>query len=223
MDNIFLDFISSRHCKRTYLDKYVPPHLLRAVLAAASNAPSAKNMQCCEVAVVSGAKRDQLSAALCHAFDAGEPGAADYQYMMKPVDEMYMQRARMCGYNLFTLKGIGRTDKAARLKHTRENFTFFNAPVQMIFHLPANAQPGMFLDMGCFIQTVMLAIKAVGLDSCPQFSVARYPDIIRDQLNLGADRLIVNGLSVGYADERALVNTFVPQRLDLEHYVAWYE
>jgi nitroreductase len=77
--------------------------------------------------------------------------------------------------------------------------------------------------MGFFLQSVMLALVACGLGSCPQFSVAGYADAIRDELGLGDDRLIVCGLAVGHPDESIPVNHFHPRRADLADFVQWHD
>ncbi|PKL78834.1 MAG: hypothetical protein CVV27_02795, partial [Candidatus Melainabacteria bacterium HGW-Melainabacteria-1] len=133
----------------------------------------------------------------------------------------FLERARACGFGLFALKGIERHDRVARRAHDRENLTFFGAPVQMIFHLPANAERGNFLDLGFFMQNLMLGLVAHGLASCPQYSIAVYPQAIRDFLGL-PDRWIVSGMSIGYPDPSALVNSYIPERLPLEDYVQWH-
>lgn len=224
MDNAqqFLQLIRSRHSKRAYLNQAVPREILQAVLIAAADAPSSKNTQPWGVAVLSGASRDRLSALLCAKFDRGETEEPDYRYHPEPLAPEFMQRARECGYGLFELKGIDRHDRAQRLAHNRENFTFFGAPVQMIFHLPADAERGNFLDMGFFMQNVMLGLLAYGVSSCPQFSLATYSKTIREFLGLEG-RLIVSGLAVGFADPQARVNRYVPPRLPLEQYVRWYD
>jgi nitroreductase len=221
MNENLLNTIATRHCKRAFLPKPVSKETLISVLKAAQQAPSSKNTQSWQVAVCMGAKRDQLSAELCQQYDLQKPAAADYLYMNEPMDAEFKKRARECGYALFKLKGIGRDDIEARQAHGRENFSFFGAPVHMIFHTPRNANPGMFLDMGLYLQSVMLGLHALGLGSCPQFSVAGYPDTVRSCLGLGEERMIVSGLSLGYVDEGAKVNGFIPQRLPLEDVVTW--
>ena len=171
--------------------------------------------------VVADVRRDALSEALCAAFDAGDKGKADYEYSLLPPPAEWMDRARACGYALFDLKGIGRKDYEARKAHGRENFTFFGAPVVVIFHLPRGAERGNFLDLGMFMQNVMLGLTAHRLGSCPQFSVAGYADIVRKRLGLAEDRWIVAGMSVGWPDAGAKVNTFTPERLPLGDYVDW--
>jgi nitroreductase len=91
----------------------------------------------------------------------------------------------------------------------------------MFFHLPSGAVHVTFLEMGLFLQNVMLGLAARGLGSCPQYSVARYPQVIRRVLGLKPDRLIVCGLAVGYADPADPVNRFVPERAPLEEYTQW--
>ena len=219
----FLSVLYARHCQRAFLDEAVPRDILESVLLAAGQAPSGKNSQPWKVTVAAGARRDALSEALCAAFDAGDKGKADYEYSLLPPPADWMDRARACGYALFDLKGIERKDYEARKAHGRENFTFFGAPVVMIFHLPRGAEHGNFLDLGMFMQNVMLGLTAHGLGSCPQFSVAGYADIVRKVLGLAEDRCIVAGMSVGWPDSEAKVNTFVPERLPLGNYVDWLE
>src|SRR5436190_22049929 len=93
----------------------------------------------------------------------------------------------------------------------------------MILHVPANAASGTFLEIGCFLQNIMLGLVACGLGSCPQYSVAGYSARIRAELGMSADRLIVCSLAVGYPDPQAPVNAFVPERASLAEYTRWYE
>lgn len=217
----FLSVIYARHCQRAFTPETIPREMLETILLAAGQAPSGKNTQPWHVTVVTGGKRDQLSSALCEAYDEGQKPMPDYDYSVMPGPEQWLARARNCGYSLFELKGIARDDVQARKAHGRENFEFFGAPVHMIFHLPAGSERGNFLDVGMFMQNVMLGLTAHGLGSCPQFSVAGYADIVRSILGLDTDRWIVSGLSLGYSDPHAKVNTFVPERLSLIDFVSW--
>lgn len=219
-DNLVLQTISNRHCKRAYLDKPVSKDLLAHLLKVAAEAPSSKNTQPWQVSVVMGDKQAQLSKIICDKFDQGIHEEPDYVYTPEPWPEGFLERARACGYGLFELKGIGRKDYEARQAHNRENFTFFGAPVSLYFHLPAGSERGQFLDLGFFMQNLMLGLVSEGLASCPQYSLTSYSDTLREFLGL-KDRWIISGMSVGYPDESAKVNTYVPERLPLENYVSW--
>lgn len=221
-NNPILETIQARHSKRAYLAQPVPRELLETVLLSAADAPSSKNTQPWGVSVVSGQARNALSELMCSKFDQGESEEPDYIYHNEPLAPEFMQRARECGYGLFELKGIDRHDRRQRLAHNRENFTFFGAPVALFFHLPADAERGNFLDLGFFMQNVMLGLVSVGLASCPQFSMTSYSQTIRAFLGLQG-RILVSGLAVGYPDPEALVNTYVPPRLPMHEFVSWFE
>lgn len=220
-----LALIEARHGKRRYLDRPVPRPLLERVLAAAAHAPSGRNLQPWRVTVVAGAARDELSRRLVEAYDRGEPTRPDY-LNAPPDDELpeeWARRAKAAGAGLFAAKGVDRGDPEARRLHTRENYLFFGAPVEMIFHLPPPQVPGSFLALGLFLENVMLALVAAGLGSCPQYSVAGYADVVRGCLGLPPGTVIVCGLAVGHPDPRAAVNRFHPERVPLAEYAHFVE
>jgi nitroreductase len=219
----FRAVLDRRHCKRAFLDKPVPRDLLENVLSAAAHAPSTRNGQPWQVAVVIGYRKDALARRLCAEFDRGVTPRPDFEYRSSLPDEKADARAREASVGVLLAKGHNGNDRAARRAHLRDNLGFYGAPVEMIFHLPAGAMPGQFLEMGFFLQTVMLSLVACGLGSCPQFSVAGYPDAIREELGLDAGRLVVCGLAVGYPDETVAVNQFCPGRTELVDYVQWHD
>ena len=218
----FALIVEARHCKRAFLDKPVPRDVLTDVLRSAAHAPSTRNGQPWRVAVVSGASRDALADRLCAEFDRGAPARPDYINRPSVLDPITELRAARAGAGVLEARAIRRDDAAARRAHLRDNMRFYGAPVEMIFHLPKDAPPGSFLEIGCFLQNVMLGLIASGLGSCPQYSIAGYPDAIREQLGLG-DRLVVCGLAVGYPDQSSAVNRFVPARAAIEEYVTWHD
>jgi nitroreductase len=218
----FQTVLSGRHSKRAFLAEPVPRELLENVLRVAAHAPSTRNGQPWQVAVVTGPHKDALARRLCAEFDRGATPRPDFEYRPSGGDRTTDARAREANTGVLLAKGHSGNDRAARRAHLRDNLEFYGAPVEMIFHLPIDAMPGQFLEMGFFLQNVMLALVAHGLGSCPQFSVAGYPEAIRAELALDADRLVVCGLAVGYPDESVPVNRFQPGRADLAEYVQWH-
>lgn len=222
MDDAFLSVITDRHCKRAFLDRPVPRAILERVLDAAGNAPSPRNTQFWQVAVVSGEARTELSRLLRLAADSGQRYEPDYVNRPTPMGDLPERRAFAWGAAYYGALGIARSDEAGRREVERRNLRFYDAPVAMVFHLPAAAVSGTFLEMGFFVQNVMLGLVAAGLGSCPQYSVARYGDVLRAALGLGRDRLIVCTLCVGYVDESAPINAFHPERAPLQEYTQWH-
>jgi len=219
----FVSVLDARHSKRAFLDRPVRRDVLEEVLLAAANAPSSRNAQPWQVAVVSGRHKDALAGRLCAEFDSGVAPRPDYSNRPVNADPVTEARAREAGAGVLQAKGIDRDDAVKRRAHLRDNLRFYGAPIEMIFHLPAAATPGLFFELGFFVENVMLCLVARGLGSCPQFSVAGYADTIRDELGLEEDRLVVCGLAVGYPDESMAVNRFSPRRADLADYVQWHD
>jgi nitroreductase len=218
-----LAVMTERHCKRAFLDRDVPHDILERVLSAAAHAPSSRNTQFWHAEVLSGEARHRLGQRLCATFDAGVPKAPDYVNRPAAMSERQSERARRAGRELYAAKDIDRDDDAARQVHDRDNLRFYGAPVAMIIHVPGNAVAGTFLDVGMFLQNVMLGLVSFGLGSCPQYSVAGYGFVIREELALPDDRVVVCGLSVGYPDPEAPVNDFYPARAPLQEYTAWHD
>lgn len=216
-----LDTIKARHCKRAFLNMPVARDTIERVLSAAGNAASSKNTQPWQVIAVDGKKLDQLRDTLLAKHDAGEFDGLDYQYTLDPEPHAFKERAKDCGYKLFELKGIARDDRDARKAHGRLNWEFFGAPSALFFFLPAGAERGNFLDMGQFLQNVMLGLTSEGLGSCPQVSIAAHGKTIRAHLGVNEEQWLVCGLSVGVPDEHAIVNTYIPERLPLTDYFNW--
>ncbi|MFC5827315.1 nitroreductase [Nonomuraea insulae] len=222
MNDAFLSIITSRHCKRAFLARPVPRRTLERVLTAAAHAPSPRNTQFWQVAVVTGEARAELSRRLCAAADSGRRYEPDYGNRPDPMGEPYERRSFAWGEAFYGAMGVDRGDERARRAFERRNLCFYDAPVVMVCHLPRNAVAGTFLEMGFFLQNVMLGLVACGLGSCPQYSVARYGEVIRAALGLGPERLVVCTLCVGHVDETAPINAFRPERAPLGEYTQWH-
>jgi nitroreductase len=218
-----LELIARRHCKRAFLDLPVDRGLLEAVLQTAANAPSSKNTQSWQVEILTGSARDELSRRLCAAFDQQVAPAPDYANRPAQPDAVLQQREAVYGATLLAHARVDRHDESARLRHRRRNFEFFDAPVELIFHLPGNAAPGNFLDLGCFMQNVALGLLAHGLGCCPQFSVASYSPIIHALLEWEEKRCVVAGMAVGHFDPAHPDNQFVPTRAPLAEFCQWHD
>jgi nitroreductase len=162
-----IDAVVNRHSVRHFLSTPVPLNVVRAIMSAASRAPSGTNFQPWHVHVVTGATRANLSRAVTQAAEAGER-SAEYTYAPAPVMEPYLSRRRKVGYDLYKLYGIAHEDFAARKKAMLRNFEFFGAPVGLFFTMEKCLLHGSWLDCGMFMQNVMIVARAHGLETCPQ-------------------------------------------------------
>jgi nitroreductase len=128
-----IDAVVNRHSVRHFLSTPVPLNVVRAIMSAASRAPSGTNFQPWHVHVVTGATRANLSRAVTQAAEAGER-SAEYTYAPAPVMEPYLSRRRKVGYDLYKLYGIAHEDFAARKKAMLRNFEFFRRAGWLVLH-----------------------------------------------------------------------------------------
>ena len=218
-----LEAIRRRASTRAYLDKPVERATIEAILDTARWAPSGANIQPWQVAVVTGDIKRRLSEALLAARVAGEHERPDYQYYPLHWHDPYKGRRVACGLALYAALKIGREDKDARLKAWNNNYYFFGAPTGLLFFLDRTLEKGSWVDMGMFIENVMLAALGFGLATCPQASIAEYPDIARKLLDVPDSRQLVCGMSLGYPDSSAAVNNYRTAREPVADFTIWYE
>lgn len=215
------DAITGRRSIRAYLDKAVPRDVLERVLQVAARAPSGSNIQPWKVYVLQGAAKDRFVTDLTAAQAAGDKGQREYDYYPIEWRDPYLARRRACGFGLYKTLGIGREDKARMAAQHGQNFTFFGAPVGLMFTIDRDMEKGSWLDYGMFVQSVMLAARGEGLETCPQAAFAYYAPTVQRLLDIPPTEMVVCGMSLGYADPAAVVNTFVTEREPLEVFVRW--
>jgi len=207
--------IASRHSIRAYLPTEVPRDVIGEILAVASRAPSGTNTQPWKVWVLTGQSKKALSARILAAHnDSAERARHTEEYAYYPTEwrSPYVDRRRKVGWDLYGLLGIGKADKARMHEQHGKNYDFFGAPVGMIFTIDRVMQQGSWLDYGMFLQNIMVAARARGLDTCSQAAFTQYHRLIAEVLELPADQMVVCGMSLGHADPAAVENTLVTER-----------
>lgn len=218
-----IEAMRGRKSVRAYLDRPVARETVAAILEAARWAPSGVNSQPWQVAVVSGEMKERISTTLLAARQRGEPERPDYLYYPQEWHEPYKGRRKACGLALYAALRIGKDDADARLKAWSNNYRFFGAPLGLLFFVDRALAQGSWVDMGMFIENVMLAARAHGLETCPQASLAEYPDLVRGILGVPETRALICGMALGYADPSAPVNGYRLEREPVEAFAQWYD
>ena len=207
--------LGSRRSLRAFLPEPIPRATIEQLLGVAARAPSGTNTQPWRVHVLTGRTREELCAAVGAAYDdpaAREAHREEYPYYPTEWKSPFIERRRAVGWGLYSLLGIARTDKAGMHAQHRRNFAFFGAPVGLIFTIDRTLRQGSWLDYGMFLENVMIAARARGLDTCPQAAWNSFHRIIAVQLGLAADEQVVCGMALGRADPAAVENTLVTER-----------
>ena len=218
------EVIQSRYSCRAFLPRPVPRATIEEILAVASRAPSGTNIQPWKAWVLTGATKAAVTERLLAAFDDPEEAAthADpYQYYPKQWISPYIDRRRKVGLQLYGLLGIQKGDAKRMHEQFARNYKFFDAPVGLIFTVDRVMEQGSWLDYGMFLQNVMLAAKARGLDTCPQAALIQFHRIIRQTLEIPDNETLICGMSLGYADPAAPENTLRTERAPLSEWGAF--
>ncbi|WP_050631619.1 nitroreductase [Bradyrhizobium viridifuturi] len=214
------EVIASRLSCREFSGSPVARATIEQILRVARFAPSGANIQPWHVYVLAGTAKAEVSAALLHAFET-EPSehVSEYQYYASEFPEPYLGRRQEFGRLFYGSLGIAQSDAAARSRQTAKNFGFFGAPVGLIITIDRRLAMGSWLDLGMFIQNVMLAAVGRGLQSCPQETFAKYHRILRPALSIPAEQMVACGISVGHPRERGRARLM--PRADLEAFVSF--
>jgi len=211
--------IASRRSIRRFLSKGVSKDTVAKLLELGAMAPSGTNVQPWKVYALTGGAKETLATAILQKFDNGETERREYDYYPKVWEEPWLSRRRKVGKSLYGVLGISREDKEGMKRQTARNFTFFDAPVGLIFTMDRRFGLGMFMDIGMFMENIMTAARARGLDTCPQGFFADYPDTIRTCLGIDQNEIIVCGMALGYGDPDAPENTLRTDREPVANFV----
>lgn len=207
--------ITSRRSVRAFLPTPVAREDIEAILDVARRAPSGSNTQPWKVYVLTGESKARLSESVLVAYDHPEVDTLhreEYPYYPRTWVDPYQSRRRKVGWDLYGLLGIGRSDKERMHAQHARNFRFFDAPVGIIFTIDRVMEQGSWLDYGMFLEAVMVAARARGIDTCPQAAFTQFHRVIAEHLGLTDDEMVVCGMSMGYANPAAIENTLVTER-----------
>lgn len=197
--------LRQRRSVRGFLPEPVPQAVLDEVFGMAQLAPSNCNIQPWRVLVASGELRDALRARMVERVTAGEPIEPDFDHLPN-FEGIYRKRQVECAVELYNNMGIGRDDKAGRARASLRNFELFDAPHVAFIGMERHFGVTVSLDVGMYIQSLMLAMTAWGIGSCAQGSMRYYPNDVRELFGEPDRTAILCGISFGYEDTSMAAN-----------------
>ncbi len=216
------DAIRSRHSVRSFLHRSVPREAIEHILDVARYAPSGTNTQPWRVYVLGGESKQALSADILADYEVN-PEREDREYEYYPTDwyEPYLSRRRACGWGLYGSLGIERGQKDRMHVQRARNYLFFDAPVGLVFTIERRLNTGSWMDLGMFMQNVMLCARGQGLHTCPQAAFANYHNLIRRHLAVSDEEIVVCGMAVGYRNPHAPENIWRTDRDPVSGFTRW--
>ena len=107
---------------------------------------------------------------------AGDPwDEPEYEMYPPALKSPYHERRSAFGEQRYGALGIPREDMEARQRAAAANWDCFGAPAALFCYIDRDMGPPQWADVGMYLQTVMLLLRAEGLHSCPQMAWAKYP------------------------------------------------
>ena len=214
MMNVKEAFVSRRSVRR-FLPDSVSKEKIENILEGAAFAPSGHNIQPWHVYVVQGKKKLSMTNSIIEAIKDGSAKEMKNEFDYYPTEwfEPFVSRRRAVGFELYNLLGIGRDDFEARDKQMQENFHFFGAPVGMFITMDRRLATGTFMDVGMFIQSILVGARGEGLHSCGQVAFTKFHTLIAEQLKFKENEMLVCGVSIGYEDTSAPENALRVEKL----------
>jgi nitroreductase len=198
------DAVASRRAVRAFTDEPVPRDALERVLTAAARTPSGGNLQPWNTYVLTGTSLAELKKRTAERLAAGDPGD-EREYEMYPPDlkPPYSERQFATGEQRYAALGISREDEQARWRSVAANWEFFGAPAALFCYLDRDMGSPQWADIGMYLQTIMLLLRAEGLQSCPQMAWSVYRRTVTEVVSPPGELMLFCGMSIGFEDTTA--------------------
>ncbi len=212
----------SRRSVRAFLPTPVPRASIEEILRVAARSASGTNIQPWRVHVLTGAKKEALSAKVLAAFDdpeAEQKYRSEFPIYPSEWVSPFIDRRRKVGWDLYGLLGIGKGDRERTHRQHARNFRFFDAPVGLIFTIHRSLGYAAWIDYGMFLGNVMTAARGHGLHTCPQFAWTQFHTIIGAELGLPPEEKVLVGMALGQEDTTAIENSLRTERAPLSDWV----
>jgi len=218
--------ILSRRSVRGFMPTPVSREMVLEILDVAARAPSGTNTQPWQVTVVTGDRKEALSSELIETALSPDKAAEhfeEYHYYPERWIHPFLERRRKVGYDLYGLLGISKGDREKMALQFARNYAFFNAPVGLFFTIDRIMGQGSWIDYGMFLENVMIAAKARGLDTCPQAAFIKYHRIVARHLEFPKNQQLLCGMSLGYEDRSKIENTLRTERESAANFTRFLE
>ena len=218
--------INKRHSVRSFKPDPVPPDILKKIVEGALRSPSASNSQPWELAVVSGAKLEEIKKAYIESI--GKMPVLDISIALQYPEPWASRRAAVMAGVLENM-GVARDDKQKRMEFGQYGSKLWGAPsciyimIDRDFYYANNATNHWnIFDCGLIAENIMLLATEQGLGTIPAIQPVLFADILRKLLGLAESKLMVMAIPIGYEDTNNGANKFRTTREPLDKVAKFY-
>ena len=207
--------LQQRRSVRAFLPQAPSADTVRTLMEAAARAASGGNLQPWRVLALTGEPLAQVVAAVAQAEPDPDAHLTSYPANLW---EPYRTRRFDNGEDLYRSIGVARDDKAGRLEQLAKNAEFFGAPVGLFICVDQRMGQAQWVDLGIYLQSLMLAAVDQGLATCAQGFWRRYKSSLAQHLQLPETYGVAFGMALGYEDKAAPINTLQASRAPLQEW-----
>lgn len=216
------DALDTRITVREFLDAPVPADVLTALFEQAQRSPSGGNLQPWHVHVMTG---DKLAAFTKDAVANTQSGTLEeptYPAYPQPLWEPQRSWRYKLGEDMYGLVGIEKENKLGRMMWMGRNSAFFGAPVGVIITGNTKLDMPQHMDIGIYLQTLMLLAREAGLHTAPQGWWRNWHSVCHQHLDIDAQDEVLVGMAIGYGNPDAPVNNLYADRAPMTEAVKFY-
>ena len=193
--------VRSRRAVRAFTDEPVSREVLERVLSTAAWAPSGSNIQPWHVYVVTGEPLAELRKRAGERVAADDPGdEREYEMYPPALKSPYHERRSAFGKQRYGALGVSRDDQETRKRIAAQNWNFFGAPAGLFCYIDRDLGLPQWADVGGYLQSVMLLLRAEGLHSCLQMAWSVYRKTVAEVLSPPGELILYCGMSIGFED-----------------------
>ncbi len=216
------DALDTRITCRQFHDTPVPEDVLKALLEKSMRSPSGGNLQPWKIHVMTGEtlanfKKDAVEITL-----AGKTEEPTHPAYPQPLWEPQRSWRYKLGEDMYAKLDIPRENKMGRLVWFAQNAKFFEAPVGLIITGDKRLGAPQHMDIGIYIQSLMLLAREAGLHTAPQGWWRNWTSVCHKYLDIPETDEVMVGMAIGYGDASANVNNLYADRAALDEVTTFY-
>ena len=215
--------LDTRITVRDFLDTAVPQDVLNAILNKSLRSPSGGNLQPWKLHIMTGDTLAEFKTRASERTLAGKIEEPTYRAYPSPLWEPQRSWRYKLGEDMYGLVGIPRENKMGRLVWLAQNAKFFNAPVGIIITGDKRLEMPQYMDIGIFLQSLMLLAREAGLHTAPQGWWRNWTSVCHELLDIPEEEEVLVGCALGYANPASEVNSLYADRASLDDVAKFYD
>ena len=207
----FEELMIERHSVRDFKKDEIATETLKKIVKIAGNSPSWENSQPWNVYIAVGDITDAIREEWVSRHEKEIKGSPDMptghrtDFSKRGQENMVIFLNDVCEY----------CEDRDMVLFKQTQAVLFNAPVLVYLTLPKGYAKWSVYDLGGFGMALILAAKEMGVDSIPAYEIVKYPDVIREYMDIPEDEDLIMGIALGY-EVCEKINEYRSPRLDVD-------